>query len=158
MSSTAPRDQFKAVCELLDSALRLYFEGEADFAALHLSGAAEELLGNLLRARDCTPVLDNLQDVMMKAWTLLSTDDLLLMDGATMSPKAIAEVMNRARNHVKHSTQAATYDARSEARDMLERALLNYRHLLNEGAPLPAPSELMQRFDHEFFERITNAE
>jgi hypothetical protein len=40
--SPPPDDRFEVICELLDSALRLYFEGNANFAALHLAGAVGE--------------------------------------------------------------------------------------------------------------------
>jgi hypothetical protein len=83
-----------------------YFEGNSDFAALHLAGAAEELLGKFLRARNRIPIFENLREVTVRLSRLLSND------GSASSPQAIADLMNHAKNHLKHSTDAGTYDAR----------------------------------------------
>jgi hypothetical protein len=38
-------DKLDVACELLDRSLRLYYAGDSYFSALHLAGAAEEILG-----------------------------------------------------------------------------------------------------------------
>lgn len=45
--------------ELLDQALRLYYEGEAYFAALHLAGAAQEIFGKTLTSLDHESAFNN---------------------------------------------------------------------------------------------------
>ena len=57
---------YQVAHEFLESALHLYFERKAYSAALHLAGAAEEVLGKLLREQDGTPYLDFLQRIMRR--------------------------------------------------------------------------------------------
>jgi hypothetical protein len=145
--SSAAQDRLTSACELLDSALRLYFEGRADFAVLHLAGAAEELLGKHLREIGLAPFVDQLQTVMMGAWKTLVEKEPSAAQRSTLTPAIIAEFINRAKNHVKHSIQPVSFDVRTEACAMLARAALNYSHLLRTGFPLPEPSELLQWFE-----------
>ena len=156
MSAPEPSHPFQVAHELLESALRLYFEGNANFAALHLAAAAEELLGKLLREKDGTPYLNFLQRIMMEAWNKLAKEGFQTIDGEPISARSIAAFMNSAKNHVKHSIVPGTYDAHAEARDMLWRALSNYSGLLDKGATRPAASELMERLYDECFELIVN--
>ena len=135
------QDCLRTACELLDSALRLYFQGNANVAALHLAGAAEELFGRHLRERGYAPFIDQLQTVMMDAWKALVEEDPGVAERSTMTRATIAEFINHAKNHVKHSIQPASFDARTESRAILARAALNYSHLLRAGASLE-PSEL----------------
>jgi DNA-binding MurR/RpiR family transcriptional regulator len=149
--NSAAQDRLTTACELLDSALRLYFEGNANFSVLHLAGAAEELLGKHLRERGFAPFIDQLQTVMMGAWNTLVQEDPSAAERSTLTPAIIAEFINRAKNHVKHSIQPTFFDARTEACAILARAALNYSHLLRTGFPLPEPSELLQRFEQKDF-------
>jgi hypothetical protein len=150
---------YQAAHEFLESALHLYFERKAYSAALHLAGAAEELLGKLLRERDGTPYLDFLQRIMMDAWHELTSErSVQTTDGRPMSPKSIATFVNGARNHVKHSILPATYDAQTEARDMLWRALSNYGGLQETEAPLTPTSDLMERLQDECIEALISKE
>jgi hypothetical protein len=150
---------YQVAHEFLESALHLYFERKAYSAALHLAGAAEELLGKLLREQDGTPYLDFLQRIMMDAWSELTSErSVQTTDGKPMSPTSIATFLNSARNHVKHSILPATYDAQTEARDMLWRALSNYGGLQENEAPRPPTSDLMERLQDECIEVLINKE
>ena len=48
--------------ELLDRALRLYYERDSYFAALHLAGAAQELLGAHVRTHGGISSFQSLKD------------------------------------------------------------------------------------------------
>lgn len=76
MHPSEPSHPYQVAHELLESALRLYFEHKAYSAALHLAGAVEELLGKLLREKDGTPHLDDLQRIMMEAWNKLASESV----------------------------------------------------------------------------------
>ena len=132
--------------EFLESALSLYFEHKAYSSALHLAGAAEELLGKLLRENGVESWLDSIQQLCMDAWDkVVSEAPVSTIDGARMSLKSIAADLNSARNHVKHFTAAATYDVRVESCRMLWRAFSNYDRLRQTGASLSIVSELTDR-------------
>jgi hypothetical protein len=153
MHESASSGSFTVPHEFLESALHLYFERKAYSSALHLAGAAEELLGKLLRERDITPFLDSIQQLFMDVWDeMVSVLAVETIDGKPMSPKSIADGLNGARNHVKHSIAPATYDTRVEACWMLWRALSNYDGLRRNGAPHPGDSELMDRMHDECIE------
>jgi hypothetical protein len=139
--------------EFLESALSLYFEHKAYSSALHLAGAAEELLGKLLREKGVASYIDSIPELFMDAWDkVVSERPARTIDGARMSLKSIADDLNSARNHVKHSTAPATYDVRVEACWMLWRAFSNYDRLRQTGASLSIVSELTDRLHDECIE------
>ncbi len=106
----------------LDTALRLFFEEEDLFSAITLAGAAEEILGQLLREAGIKNSFDELNEASARIHESLFGDQV----GA----KVFGERANRARNTLKHHTpgqpQAVTLDLRQEAIDLLDRAISNY--------------------------------
>jgi hypothetical protein len=74
MHQSKPSSPFTVPHEFLESALHLYFNRKAYSAALHLAGAAEELLGKLLREEGGTPYLDFIQQLFMDAWNKLVSE------------------------------------------------------------------------------------
>src|SRR3989304_520601 len=106
----------------IETALRLYREGDDYFSALTLAGAAEEIFGKLLKARGQSNALDD-----------LTSGAVLLhkhLFGEEAGAKEFAERANRARNALKHLEAGGfptiTLDIREEAKDMLNRAIDNY--------------------------------
>lgn len=111
-------------CQLLEQALRLYYEGEHYFAALHLAGGAEEVLGKHIEALGRETSFASLRDSAVRITAILNED------GKPSEPKTIADVMNRAKNSTKHMSKVGddevSFDPRVAAKDMLDRAVSNY--------------------------------
>jgi hypothetical protein len=157
MPPSVASNSFTVPHEFLESALTLYFEHKAYSSALHLAGAAEELLGKLLREKGVAPWLDSIQQLCMDAWDkVVSKGPVSTIDGARMSLKSIAADLNSARNHVKHSTAPPTYDVRVEACWMLWRAFSNYDHLRQTSASLSIDGELTGRLRDECIDILLN--
>ena len=119
-----PTPKLEVACQLLDRALRLYYEGDSDFAALHLAGAAEELLGRHVELAGGEPSFKSLQSAAVRLSKYFAEDR------TESTPKAIATVMNHAKNAIKHMAPSGdkhvSFDARNEAHDLLDRAVTNY--------------------------------
>ena len=126
----------------LETAIRLYFEGEDYFSAITLAGAAEEILGKLVTEKGLDNSLESLKVAAVKIHKRLF--------GSETTPKNIADVANRARNAMKHLNATVgstlTFDPKENAEDMLNRAVDNY-WLLEEWLT-PA----MERFQREITE------
>jgi hypothetical protein len=139
-----PTPKLEVACELLDRALRLYYEGGSDFAALHLAGAAEELLGRHVELAGGEPSFKSLRAAAVRLSKYLSED------GAESEAKDIAALMNHAKNATKHmgSKDAhVLFDPRSEAHDVLDRAVTDYYHAM--ATYELQESELIRRFNLE---------
>ncbi|MDQ3775935.1 MAG: hypothetical protein M3461_17060 [Pseudomonadota bacterium] len=106
----------------IETALRLYFEGQDYFSVVTLAGAAEEILGKLLSAKG----VDNSLDSLKKAVCAIHQK----LFGRPLAPKDVRIRANVARNNFKHhdvgSAPTITLDLREEAIDMLQRAIDNY--------------------------------
>lgn len=129
--------------ELLHKALEAYFD-DAYFAAIHMAGAAEEILGTYVNRLSG---LDN-------AFTSLQNLAVGLSGTSTQheevqARKEIYALMVRARNRTKHihavGDDEIHFDAKSEAKDILERAVTDYYHLMNYVAL--EDSAMLRRFD-----------
>jgi hypothetical protein len=142
---TTPTRKLLVATELLDRALRLYYEGNSDFAALHLAGAAEELLAKHIEAKGGESSFTNLRDAAVGLSKYLNES------GEASTPKSIANVMNHAKNATKHMAlkddQLVFFDARSEAHDLLDRAVSNYYQAMSEHEL--EETELVRRFNHD---------
>lgn len=119
----------------LETALRLYFEGEDFFSVITLSGASEEIFGKILSARG----VENSLEAKKKAVAAIH----LRLYGEELAPKDVADRANRARNAMKHPSPTITMDAKEEARDKLNAAIDNYWLLEQWLTPL------MERFQRE---------
>jgi hypothetical protein len=111
-------------CELLDRGLRLYYEGDSDYSALHLAGAAEEIFGSYVIKHDGETAFENLRSATVKISAYLDENS------SESSPKEIADIMNHAKNNTKHGSGEVSFSARSEAKDLLDRAIQNYYYLM----------------------------
>ncbi len=129
--------------ELLERGLQAYFD-QAYFAAIHLAGAAEEILGTYVtRITGTENAFKSLQNAAV------SLSRLLNKDYEASTPKAIRELMTYARNRTKHIDLAGDddihFDPKMQAKDLLDRAVTDYYHLMNY-LPLPE-TETLRRFN-----------
>jgi len=70
----------------LETAIRLYFEGDDYFSAITLAGAAEEILGKLVTEKGLDNSLESLKQAAVKIHKHLY--------GTETTPKRIADVAN----------------------------------------------------------------
>lgn len=123
----------------LETALELYFVGTDLYSVITLSGAADEVFGQVLRSRGQEPELENLKRSVAAIYKHLW--------GEKANPKAIAGRANYARNSLKHWAESqplvVEFDLPQEAKDMLERAIANY------WAPYGDLTPAMERFETE---------
>ncbi|MFZ4440527.1 MAG: hypothetical protein ACOYOS_19065 [Syntrophales bacterium] len=120
--------------ELLDRALQMYYEGNSYFASLHLAGAAEEILATYVRIHGGTSSFESMRDfaVILSKTAIVRN---LIDDGVEPTAKNIADIMNQAKNTTKHMNERdddfVYFGAQAEAKDLLERAVTNYYHLMS---------------------------
>lgn len=116
----------------LETALRLFQEGEDLFSAITLAGAAEEIYGELLEQRGVDHSLGSLTTAAQAIHQHLF--------GEQVDATRIRQRANLARNSLKHlmagGAPTVRLDLRQEAVDMLNRAIDNY--WLLEAALTPA--------------------
>lgn len=111
-------------CELLDRSLRLYYEGDSDYSALHLAGAAEEIFGAYVKKHGGETAFESLRSAAVEISAYLDENS------AKSDPKEIADIMNHAKNNTKHGSGEVAFSAREEAKDLLDRAIQNYNYLM----------------------------
>ena len=142
-----PVDKLDIACELLDRSLRLYYAGDSYFACLHLAGAAEEILGVYVEKHGRDSSFANFRSAAVRLSGFLADD------GAPSTPKDIGDLMNHAKNNTKHGHGVVNFDAKKEAKELLDRAATNYYFLMNHY-PVPE-TELIRRFNEELVQCIT---
>ena len=93
-------------------------------SALTLAGAAEEILGKRLRKLGREPSFEQLRDLIVA---------LARQEGDTSHDleKVIGDLLNSTRNELKHYSgdELLSFDLRTDAQEMLERAIANYQAL-----------------------------
>ena len=123
----------------LETALRLFFEGNDLASVITLAGAADEVFGKLLTAAGRTNALEELKRAVAAIHLKLS--------GEPLDAKEVACHANRAKNSLKHwdegQDQIVKLDLHQEALDMLFRATDNYWALKQSLTPA------MERFQRE---------
>jgi hypothetical protein len=115
----------------IDRAIQLFLD-EADFySSATLAGAAEEILGCLLREKGREPALDNMISTVLKLLTPAEIDEIT--DARKIGPRrGISRELNLYRNWLKHyqpSQFELAIDAKDAAAELIDRALLNFVHL-----------------------------
>lgn len=115
--------------ELLDEALHLYTEEKAYFASLHLAGAAEEILGQYVEEQG------QVSSFVKNKNAAIQISNILRQDGTRANDTKMGNLINAAKNTTKHKQgkkdHMVKFDARSEAYDILDRALDNYYTLMD---------------------------
>ncbi len=137
-------EELKIATELLDRALYMYYEGNSYFAALHLAGGAEEVLGANVERSGRESSFKSLLRGAVKLSKFFG-------DGVESETKGIATIMNHAKNRTKHmdgeDDDHAYFDPKVEARDLLDRAASNYYTPMSFHE-LPE-TELLRKFNQE---------
>lgn len=144
-----PIEKLQVATELLDCALRMYYEGNSYFAALHLAGGAEEVLGAYVERSGGESSFKSLQHSAVKLAKFLNDG------GVESTPKDIAAVMNHAKNRTKHmdleDDNHVYFDPKIQAHDLLDRAVSNYYALMSIYE-LPE-TRLIRKFNMELIGR-----
>ena len=115
-------DRLEIAARQLETALQLYFDNSDFYSVITLAGAADEILGQILRASGKEPQLERIKEAVAAVYEQLW--------GQKADLKSIADRANYARNALKHWSEGqpmvVDFNAEEEAKDMLERAISNY--------------------------------
>ncbi len=132
-------ERLSVACEMLEEALRLYYEDRAHYACLHLAGAAEEVLGSYITKDGGESAFSNHRRVGARLAAHFSTS------GRPASENDIGDLINFAKNNTKHGHGLVDFDPKAEAHALLDRALSNYYQLM-QVYPL-VETDLIRRFN-----------
>jgi hypothetical protein len=115
----------------LERALDLYLSGSDLVSAITLAGAAEEILGKLVRRLDKTPSLE------LRAERKRRTFRALWPNRPDPGTKPFIKLANQSRNAMKHliTTEPIEVDLNLEAGKLLARAVDNYSLLFGRETP-----------------------
>jgi len=106
----------------LETALDLLEHSDDRFSVITLAGAADEILGELVRAKGGIAAVTTFAEAESAIHLHLYNE--------TLPPKYFVDRANRARNTLKHlrghEGPTVTFDPAEEAADMLNRAIDNY--------------------------------
>lgn len=135
MNSPAPVPKHAVAAELLERAVELYLRKDSYFAALHLAGAAEEVLAVYLRGLKADlPASTGPASDQTKA-LLLALSDATSPEEHAAHKQWIHNRMFDAKNSVKHKfgkkDWSVTIDAQAEALEMIDMAISNYFQLFS---------------------------
>lgn len=141
---TNKHTKLEIATELLQQALSMYYEQKAFFAAIHLAGAVDDLLGAYIRRAGGEPSFTSLVTAALKiSENIISNEE--------SSPKTMRLLINRVKNETKHlddnKPDVLTCDPESEAKDLLDRAVSNY-YLLMRDHDLPE-LPLLSKYNEE---------
>lgn len=133
--------KFEIAEEQLFHAVQLYLDGTYIVSAITLAGAAEEILGELLKKQGLGTALDEKVETLCEMFEAV-------FDGPA-DRKAFWRLRTRARNELKHNRNGAPIDLdlEQEAVNILDRALENYRRLK------PGPLDQFRAFQSERVKR-----
>ncbi len=132
--------------QMLETALRLYKEGEDYFSVLQVAGTSEELLGKYLKSKE----IDTSLDSNVKAFILLKKT----LSGEEDKVKEAKYALNKPRNSIKHINEkdnqdfAVITDPKYDAEEMLERAIDNWWKLT--GSLFPSMEEFKDSIEKQF--------
>ena len=125
----------EVACQLLDRAIELHLRGDSYYAALHLGGAAEELLS--VSAREVPvapgiflkPAFDQMKEAIVSLSKPTSEAEKREVD------KWAHDRMSDAKNSVKHKRgpkdDSVNFDAKEESYDTIDRAISTYFQLFS---------------------------
>lgn len=120
---TEPLSKIEIGTRQLSTAIDLYLQNGDLVSVVTLAGAADEILGKLVKLQAENSALDDLVDRLCKMHEAVFQE--------TVNPKKFAELRNRARNEFKHISSGVPFgtNLEQEARSMIRRAIENYRKL-----------------------------
>lgn len=106
--------------EQLNLALELYLDDREYISALTLAGAAEEILGKLVKRAGGTPYIDEKKEAFQNLYGTLFDKEISNQD--------YFQLENKPRNEMKHlmSGEDLTMNSERECGKMLMRAMENY--------------------------------
>ena len=113
--------------QMLETALRLFKEGNDYFSVLQITSASEEILGKYLKSKR----IKNSLDLNAEAFVLLRKK----LSGKKDKIGEAKYILNKPRNSGKHMNEKDSQDffvftdPRYDAEEMLERAIENWRKL-----------------------------
>ncbi|MGZ9667909.1 hypothetical protein ACXX9E_17805 [Pseudomonas sp. GNP014] len=143
-----PTQKLLVAVELLERALATYFEGKYFFAALHLAGGADEILGIYVNRLGEESSFESLRDGAVKFSRLIN-------EGRESSARDMATIINHAKNRTKHLDKSGDddicFDPATEAVNLLDRAVSNYYRLMNHFNL--SETELINRFNKKLVGR-----
>ena len=130
---TAALPKSEVACELLDRAIELHLRGDSYYAALHLGGAAEEILSVCARevlvapGTFMKPAFDQIKEAIVALSHPTSQRE------ARETEKWAHDRMSDAKNSVKHKRGpkdlVVQFDATGESYDVIDRAISTYFQL-----------------------------
>lgn len=132
-----PHEKHAIALQQLETALRLFEEGQDFYSVITLAGAADEIFGKLLEPTGELTALASL--------TKASVAVHKIVHGAPGDEKTYIERANLARNALKHlkaGGMIVQLDINEEAADMIDRAITNYWALTSKISPA------MERFEN----------
>ena len=106
----------------------LLFNNENDYiSALTLSGAADEVLGTILKNKGLSSSYSGISSLMNQVHEQTQKQPY--------TSKEFNEIANGPRNHIKHysNTEMVEFDPKQEACNMIYRAICNYKSLESTG-------------------------
>ena len=118
--------------EYIETAI-LHYEDKKYFQALHLAGAAEELIGKLLRKEKIKTSLESEKEDFVLFNKLVMKRDI--------SEKHAADFLNKSKNAIKHLDETnpkdeyIELDPKEDANNLLKRAIKNLWRLEGELSP-----------------------
>lgn len=124
--------QDEVAIKQLNQAIRLFLDEEDYFSSATLAGAAEEIFGSMLRIEGRKASLDVEADRISLALTDAERDALKTKKGER---NGIVNILNSQRNWLKHHKEedfTNFSDPKREARDLIDRAVINYMELKDE--------------------------
>jgi len=114
-----------------DRAIQLFLDEADYYSSATLAGAAEEILGCLLREKGSEPALDNMISTVLRLLTAAEIDEIT--EARAKSPRAGIRVeLNLYRNWLKHYQPAEfelAIDAKDAAAELIDRAVMNFFQL-----------------------------
>ena len=146
-SAAIPKSE--VACELLSRAIELHLRGDSYFAALHLGGAAEEVLAVCAREIPAVggtfmkPAFDEMKELIVELSDPKSEQEERRLQ------KWAHDRLSEAKNSVKHKRgpqdRTVNFDAKEESYDVIDRAITTYFQL---WSPLHLPYlPSIQEFD-----------
>ncbi len=127
----------------LDTAIRFYLDKSNMISAITLAGAAEEILGKLVKQQDKSNALEDIIEILCYIHKEVFENE--------PNPKKYAMARNGIRNEFKHlcSGKSLEVNLDIEAGKLIDRAINNYQKLF------PGVYQRFNEFNREWLKRRT---